>query len=102
MAIVGDGMQPEGTAPEGTGRAGTGKAFRDRWNKIGAVYDVCANVGVDRDIYRTRLAGARWSSVKPAMRPSGIFRHNDGQRVCRAGRPAPATFGHIRFGNQHP
>jgi hypothetical protein len=51
VAIVGDGMKPEGTGPEGGGRQGTGKAFADWWRKIGAEYDVRANVGVDRDIY---------------------------------------------------
>jgi hypothetical protein len=51
VAIVGDGMKPEGTPAVGTGRQGTGKAFRDWWAKIGAEYDVRANIGVDRDIY---------------------------------------------------
>ncbi len=51
VAIVGDGMKPEGTAAVGTARQGTGRAFRDWWAKIGREYDVLANVGVDRDIY---------------------------------------------------
>lgn len=52
VAIVGDGMKPVGTEKIGTGRGGTGAAFRDWWKKIGAEYDVRANVGVDRDIYK--------------------------------------------------
>jgi hypothetical protein len=51
VAIVGDGMKPEGTPSQGTAREGTGRAFREWWAKIGAEYDVRANVGVDRDIY---------------------------------------------------
>lgn len=52
VAIVGDGMKPAGTEAVGTGRrGGTGAAFRDWWNRIGAEYDVRANVGVDREIY---------------------------------------------------
>ncbi len=54
VAIVGDGMKPEGTprAPGDDGRrGGTGKAFTPWWAKIGAEYDVRANVGVERTIY---------------------------------------------------
>ena len=51
VAIVGDGMKPEGAVTPGSQRQGTGTAFRDWWNKIGALYDVRAEVGVDRDIY---------------------------------------------------
>lgn len=52
VAIVGDGMKPAGTAAVGSGRQGTGEAFRGWWEKIGREYDVRANVGVDREIYR--------------------------------------------------
>ena len=52
VAIVGDGMKPEGTVTPGSSmRQGSGKRFTDWWKKIGAEYDVRANVGVDRDIY---------------------------------------------------
>lgn len=52
VAIVGDGMKPEGTVTPGGGRQGTGAVFAGWWKRIGAEYDVRANVGVDRDIYR--------------------------------------------------
>jgi hypothetical protein len=54
VAIVGDGMKPEGA--ETAGKKGrnnaTGATFRDWWKKIGAEYDVRANIGVGGEIYR--------------------------------------------------
>lgn len=54
VAIVGDGMKPIGAATAGKDgrRNATGDAFRDWWKKIGAQYDVRANLGVAGDIYR--------------------------------------------------
>lgn len=52
VAIVGDSMKPVGTAAVGTRNQGTGAAFRGWWERIGAQYDVRANIGVDRDIYK--------------------------------------------------
>lgn len=54
VAIVGDGMKPEGaeTAGKGGRNNATGRAFRDWWKKIGAEYDVRANIGVGGEIYR--------------------------------------------------
>lgn len=54
VAIVGDGMKPEGAATAGKGgrNNATGAAFRDWWKKIGAQYDVRANIGVGGEIYR--------------------------------------------------
>ena len=54
VAIVGDGMKPEGaeTAGKDGRNNATGRAFRDWWKKIGAEYDVRANIGVGGEIYR--------------------------------------------------
>ena len=52
VAIVGDSMKPVGTASVGGRNQGTGAAFAGWWKKIGAEYDVRANLGVDRDIYK--------------------------------------------------